>query len=354
MTPVFGCQIFLALFFIALVFRALSFRVLLFRLLFFPDRAFSGRVFRGCVSGAHGFGGGVCGGRAVLVAVLLSVPAGVVFPAGASGSAVGASLKLATWNMGWLTSRPAGDPGLPDGIYRRNDADIERLAAYADRLDADIIGFQEVDGAAIAARVFRAPRYRIIMSGDHVTQQTGVAIRGSLSVTVHPPVTALNVYPPSAPHPLRSGLDITVSDGTASLRLLVIHLKTGCYDNPWTERQHACPTLKSQFAVLDDWALERSDSGEAFAILGDFNRRMTPGDPFFLSLTRDTPLLLTTSGRASPCWGGEYFIDHILLGGPARDWLTAGSLRVMTYHDPGITPAQLSDHCPVSVRLALP
>ncbi|WP_260175897.1 endonuclease/exonuclease/phosphatase family protein [Acetobacter oeni] len=270
------------------------------------------------------------------------------------GAGFATSLKLATWNLGWLTSRAAGDPALPDGIYRRNDADIARLAAYADHLDADIIGFQEVDGAPIAARVFRPPGYRIIMSGDHVAQQVGVAIRGSLNVTQNPVLTALNVYPPDAPHALRSGLDITVSDGRASLRLLVVHLKTGCWENTWTERQHACPTLRSQFAVLDDWALERNDSGEAFAILGDFNRRMTAGDPYFLSLTRDTPMRLTTAGRASPCWGGEYFIDHILLGGQARDWLTADSLRVMTYRDPGVTPAQLSDHCAVSVRLAFP
>lgn len=293
-----------------------------------------------------GSAGGIFAGQFFCLTILLLA----CLPACASGS----SLKLATWNLGWLTSRPAGDSALPEGIYRRNEADIARLASYADHLDADVIGFQEVDGAPIAARIFRPPKYRIIMSGDHVVQQVGVAIRGSLSVTRNPDLTALNVYPPDAPHALRSGLDITISDGRASLRLLVVHLKTGCWDNPWAERQHACPTLRSQFSVLDNWALERNDSEEAFAILGDFNRRMTPADPFFLFLKQDAPLTLTTAGRASPCWGGEYFIDHIVLGGKARDWLRPDSLRVTTYHDPGVTPAQLSDHCPVSVRLAFP
>ena len=53
--------------------------------------------------------------------------------------------------------------------------------------------------------------------------------------------------------------------------------------------------------------------------------------------------------------GGETFIDHILLGGAARDWLVADSLRVLTYRETGGEWKQrLSDHCPVSVRLRLP
>lgn len=263
-------------------------------------------------------------------------------------------LKVASWNMGWLTSRPANDSTLPDGIYRRNRNDIARLAAYADRLDADVVALQEVDGEAIAAEVFRPPRYRILLTGDSVVQRVGVAIRATLHVERHEDVQALNVYPPTAPHALRSGLDISITDGKTSLRLLVVHLKTGCWDNPWSERQHSCPTLESQFAVLDDWMLERQDEGESFAVAGDFNRRMTPKDPFFLRLTQETPLRLTTAGKASPCWGGEYFIDHIVLGGAARNWLVPDSLRVMTYNGPADTPQALSDHCPVSVRLDMP
>ncbi|WP_368041049.1 endonuclease/exonuclease/phosphatase family protein [Acetobacter estunensis] len=263
-------------------------------------------------------------------------------------------LKLATWNLGWLTLRPAGDPALPDDIPRRSAVDLAHLRAYVTHLNADVIGFQEVDGEAAAARLFPSSTYRLLLTNDPVVQRVGIAIKSGLIITRHDDVTALNVYPPGAPHPLRSGLDVTISDGTASLRLLVVHLKTGCWDNPPTEHAHACPTLVSQFAALEDWILERQDEGEAFAIMGDFNRRLTPTDPFFLTLLHDGPLLLTTAGYASPCWDGEYFIDHILLGGPARSWLKNNSLRVMTYTGANDTPQTMSDHCPVSIHLDLP
>jgi len=62
-----------------------------------------------------------------------------------------------------------------------------------------------------------------------------------------------------------------------------------------------------------------------------------------------------TVGLASPCWGGNYFIDHIVLGDQARQWLHPDSLRVMTYreHDPTLQ-SRLSDHCPVSIGLDMP
>lgn len=293
-------------------------------------------------------GRGSCNGSAVLAA-LLSVC--LLAP---PDTARARHLRLTTWNISWLTLRDRNDPDIPDDIYRRDDADLDRLSQYADRLASDIIAFQEVDGTHAAQRVFRMPGYRLLITGDPVVQRVGLAVRDTLTIERHPDVQALNVYPPQAPHPLRSGLDVTVSDGVASLRLLVIHLKTGCWENPPSERQHACPTLVSQFAVLSDWILERQDEGEAFAVLGDFNRRMTPGDPFFQQLSSSGPLLLATAGKASPCWGGEYFIDHILLGGAARNWLSPDSLRVMTYRGAQDSPKSLSDHCPVSVTLSMP
>lgn len=269
--------------------------------------------------------------------------------------AVARPIKVSTWNLDWLTARPAGDPTLPPDLHHRSDGGLCQLAAYATRLNADIVGFQEVDSAALAARLFPPTRYRIVMTDDHVVQRVGLAVATGLTVTRHPDLSDLDVYPPDAPHRLRTGLDVTIDDGVGSLRILVVHLKAGCRGAALADRRPACRTLARQLIVLDDWIAQRQDEGVAFLVMGDFNRNLTSSDPFFQRLATDGPLTLTTAGRASPCWGGTYFIDHILLGNQARAWLRPGSLRVLTYdpQDPDQAP-DLSDHCPVSVGLEMP
>ncbi|WP_231948214.1 endonuclease/exonuclease/phosphatase family protein [Acetobacter senegalensis] len=270
----------------------------------------------------------------------------------ATPTAYARTLKIATWNMDWLVdeNQPPAQP-LPSDIPHRNAADFTALAGYARSLDADIIGVQEVDAIPSLSRVFPPGQYQLFLSGDHVTQHTGIAIRQGLTVTRNPDVTELDVSA-GAPHPLRSGLDLTVHEGSTSLRVLVVHLKTGCWDNPPEERKHACPVLFQQFSALKNWIAARQNAKDAFLIMGDFNRRLTPHDPLFLSLLQSGPLRLTTAGHASPCEGGTYFIDHILLGGPAMHWEEKNSLRVLVYQ--GTDQAILSDHCPVSLRLTIP
>nr|WP_182948779.1 endonuclease/exonuclease/phosphatase family protein [Gluconacetobacter takamatsuzukensis] len=265
------------------------------------------------------------------------------------------TIKVSTWNLDWLTARAAGDPALPPGLHLRSEDGLHQLATYATRLGADIVGFQEVDSPALAARLFPPARYQIVMSDDHVVQRVGLAVATGLTVTRHPDLSELDVYAPDAPHQLRVGLDVTIDDGTASLRILIVHLKAGCRNAALADRRPACRTLARQLTVLDDWIAQRQDEGVAFLVMGDFNRNLTPADPFFRQLETDGPLTLTTAGRASPCWGGTYFIDHILLGNQARTWLRPDSLRVLTYdtQDPALAP-DLSDHCPVSVGLEIP
>lgn len=262
------------------------------------------------------------------------------------------TLKLATWNLEWLTLRPEGDPSLPDDAKPKRLADIATLAGYASHLDADAVGIEEVDGPAIAARVFPPDRYRIEMTNDAVVQRVGLAIRNDFTVVRNPDLTGLDAAAPGAAHRLRSGLDVTIARDGHSLRILVVHLKTGCWDRPLQGRgPDACRLLKLQLAVLRDWIAARRDEGIGFVLMGDFNRDMPTHDMFLDGLQDAAPLLLATAGNANPCWGGEAFIDHILAGGPARQWMLPDSLRVLVYRetDPDMKQ-RLSDHCPVSVR----
>lgn len=278
-----------------------------------------------------------------------SRPQATALPASASSRP---PLKLATWNLEWLMDENGALAATaPPDRPHRTPADFEKLAAYAQHLNADLVGLQEVDSVSTAERLFPARTYQIFITRDALLQHPALALRKPLRAHQNPDVTDLDITPATAPHHLRSGLDITVETGTTPLRVLVVHLKTGCQDNPVSEQHHACPILLRQFAVLQNWISARAAAHEAFVIMGDFNRRLTEYDPFYLLLSHQAPLRLTTAGWSSPCAGGTYFIDHILLGGAALRWDEPNSLHVMTYRA-DTQPATLSDHCAVSVRLA--
>lgn len=266
-----------------------------------------------------------------------------------------APIKVATWNLDWLTARSHDVADLPDDVSVRAEGDFAMLRGYAQALDADIVGLQEVDGAGAAAKLFDPAAYQFAFIDEAVTQQVGIAVRRSITLTRNPDLTGLDTTP-EAKHRLRNGLDVTLGlpDGQR-LRVLVVHLKTGCWADALESRKRACQTLAEQVPVMADWVGHRQAEGAPYLVMGDFNRRMDlPGDPVLGALEAAAPLTLVTAGQASPCWGGEDFIDHLLLGGVARGWLQPGSLRVLTYQQTADYKDRLSDHCPVSVRLDPP
>lgn len=280
-----------------------------------------------------------------LLVLLLALPAGA------------GELKLATWNLDWLTLRPAGDPALPADVHARAPEDFAALRAAADRLAADVVALQEVDGPDPAARLFPPDRYALHFTGDDVIQRVGFAVRRGLRFEANPDLAAL--VPPG--ERLRSGADITLITPGGRLRLLAVHLKAGCREDPIASRRRpACPLLRFQLAALQGWIAQRAAEGVPFVILGDFNRWMEPPDTFWPALQQAAPMLRATAGFSSPCWGGGRFIDHLLAGGAARAWLEPASLHVLVYRDadPALTRYEdrdrLSDHCPVSALFRLP
>ena len=282
--------------------------------------------------------------RELLLAALLWAAIG----SGASG----VELKLSTWNLEWLTLLPAGDPALPADVRPKQPAERAMLRHYADLLAADVVAFQEVDGAAAAEEVFPPERYALHLTADHVVQRVGFAVRRGLAFTANPDLTTLD--PPGSW--LRSGADITLTWPGGRLRLLAVHLKQGCRQEKLTDdARRACPLLRGQLAALQGWVASRQAEGVPFVLVGDFNRWMDGGDAFWPALQRTGGLVRATEGRSSPCWGGGGFIDHIIAGGAARGWMRPETLRVLVYRETGEDwRERLSDHCPVSVRFELP
>lgn len=253
--------------------------------------------------------------------------------------------------MEWLSHRPLSDPSLPFDRPDRGPEDYRHIAITLEKLAPDIIALQEVDGADALAGLFKGGAYQFFMTPTPIAQRVVVAVRQGYDVTLNPALMALNVSP-KGHHPLREGLDLTITIGKQPLRILALHLKTGCWEQPLNQRLHACPLLYRQLSIIADWVAARQSEGVPFVLIGDFNRRFTDQDPAFKLLSRDAKLTLATQGLASPCHGGEYFIDHIILGASGRAAFSSHSLRVMTSaqkFDSGVT----SDHCPVSVEINL-
>jgi endonuclease/exonuclease/phosphatase family metal-dependent hydrolase len=269
-------------------------------------------------------------------------------------------IKLATWNIAWLTTKPAGHPDLPRDLTTRAEPDFVRLRAYAERLAADVIALQEVDGPLAAARVFDSTAYDFHFPAESDVQRSGFAWRKGLNVTRNPDLMALDLRP-TARRSLRRGADITLhGENGARLRLLSIHLDGGCSQGSVRQPNNSdCQSLGQQAHILADWIADRRRENIPFVILGDFNRRFSRDDDMLSILNAASSMRRATEGFSNPCWSrdgqGRAFIDHILLGLRASDWLIKDSFRVLSYteRDPALRDV-ISDHCPISVRLHLP
>ncbi len=269
-------------------------------------------------------------------------------------------IKLASWNIAWLTTKPSGHPDLPRDLTTRTEQDFARLRAYAERLAPDVVALQEVDGPLAAARVCDATAYDFHFPAENDVQRSGFAWRKGLQVTRNPDLMALDLRP-TARRSLRRGADITLHGANgARLRLLSIHLDGGCAQGSIRQPNSSdCQNLGQQAQILAEWITERRRENTPFVILGDFNRRFSREDDMLPLLNAASPMRRATEGFSNPYWSragqGRSFIDHILLGLRAADWLVKDSFRVFSYNerDPAMRDV-ISDHCPISVRLHLP
>ena len=151
----------------------------------------------------------------------------------------------------------------------------------------------------------------------------------------------------------RWGTDIAVTEGGRELRLLSVHLKSGCWGSEQDRdrgREETCAVLRDQVSRLMDWADAQRAGGVAFVILGDFNRRLAvPGNWAWQMLSPPSaPLHLPTLSLMSGCDPRfKEFIDHLAVGGGAAEMLAPGSIREMPRH------GRHHDHCALSAEFSL-
>ena len=221
-------------------------------------------------------------------------------------------LRIAAWNLEHLAEADDG------GCVGRSASDYVTLAGGIAQLGADIVAFQEVENVAAAHRVFPERDWRVEVSrrpppdrsracwdrpeSDLGHLATGFAIRRGIEYRRNGDLKALGNNIATQ----RWGVDITVTAEGQDMRLLSVHLASGC----WGEQQDAdkdrrktCSTLRAQMTQLGNWADERREEGMPFVILGDFNRRLTLPDDWAWHLLSppSAPLSLPTEGVPFRC-----------------------------------------------------
>lgn len=290
-------------------------------------------------------------------------------------------LTLATWNLEWMMTPAVFDALAPDCFGRDarpgggeraipcdlvpkkrwSEADLARLAAFAATVSADVVALQEVDGEGVAREIF--PGHDFCFTKRRQVQNVGFAIRKGLAHRCNRDYRALGL----PGNDVRWGADVTIEPGTPrEMRLLAVHLKASCNRDPLTNGRDDCRMLQRQVPVLEAWIDRRARAGEAFGVIGDFNRRfdrerasardaqgaivalwpeIDDGEP------AGADLVNPGAGHGAVGCGnghGERMpIDYLILGERLAGRLVPGSFRVWDYPQGGRWP----DHCVISIRL---
>jgi len=346
-------------------------------------------------------------------------------------AAQAADVTLANWNIQTLTYPADPKTVFPDD-YRRTQSDYEDLIRWRDRTGAAVFLLQEVTSPAAIDAIFpAADGWTHCISGQYAAaeglppgslctrpgqaahkpmgegraQYTAVAIRPGAAVTLGTvsDYADLNVrsLDDGVERDLRWGLDVSLTAGGETLRVLVVHMKSGCFDdfirrNLWETApqppavRHACDTLGRQLYPLRAWVEARETAGENWMLAGDFNRRLDAGaGPFQDEVWRalsgfakardgtdldaqraDIPLFRSPYKEASACWqefrnaepatladADDYNmlpIEFFIFGQKAKMHVLPASGAHVSW--PNGTPAdkkRLSDHCPLTLKVRL-
>lgn len=287
-----------------------------------------------------------------------------------------AELTIATWNLEWFMTpgtlrelTPTCTPpdaerdgtrrSIPCDVahrHRRSNEDIAAMRQHAAGMGADVIALQEVDGPEAARLVF--PDYEFCFSRRVAVQNNGFAIRRGL-----PHACGADVEDLSLGEDVRRGVELALyPDTPREMRLLSVHLKSGCARDALDSQRPACGDLARQVPALERWIDRQAGLGRPFAVLGDFNRdlrREPPGPSVWADLDDHDPagadLVNTAEGQTFenclPSQTFSGFIDYVILDARMARGLVEGSFGRALYRPRDAARRKMSDHCPVFIRL---
>lgn len=268
-------------------------------------------------------------------------------------------IRIATWNLEHLAEKNGA------GCRAREAKDYALLRSYVAELDADVIAFQEVENRPAAERIFDPSEYVIEISGRRAGENSpcyqhsgrrqtpikvGFAIRKEIAYERNADLTELA-------NGRRHGVDITLYADQSALRLMTVHLASGCYSNT-QDQQHDkdCNVLNQQIPFVEQWLDTQTREDLPAMALGDFNRRLTmPHDRVWADWNdaQPAPYALITAGYVQNCNGpydGAPHIDHLITNHFALGMLRSRLMSLQFSEDNASIP---SDHCPLTVDLEI-
>lgn len=274
------------------------------------------------------------------------------------GSALAQEINIASWNMNWLTMDA-------NEFNQRRDVDIRTLRGYAANVNADVIALQEVESPAAAFRVF-GPSYTYFFAGEPGNpRRAAILVRESSTLRVE---DSNRYFPLNTTGNITDGVDITLSNGDAKLRLLNVDLYEGCpNENLEVDETMACVNLSDQVNALANYVGDRSQERIPFMLLGDFGRylsretqRSIPADMINQLNDRVPPhrgqLQLVNTGTPE-CWSGrqEDFVDYLIADTRATAMLVPNTFYEIAYSERNFdrNHINLSEHCPIGARFIL-
>jgi endonuclease/exonuclease/phosphatase family metal-dependent hydrolase len=152
-----------------------------------------------------------------------------------------------------------------------------------DQIQADVIAFQEVSGAA-AIRELLGGGYEVCSYEGHKVQRLAIAWKKSLGAGSCSVDWPLSLPERALRDQVRPGLTLALTVKGQRLKVLTVHLKSSCV-SPIDERaaegrgqldgtEPNCQSLQQQVAPLEAWVDREAADGSALVLLGDFNRNL--------------------------------------------------------------------------------
>lgn len=294
---------------------------------------------------------------------------------------------LASWNIQTLATEGRK---VFDNSAAREGLDYADLQVVRDSIDADVYVLQEITSPAALALVFPLDEYVLCFTGQWtadaegmgpaydfdaveasdvgpkcwteegtdlpdtevtpdlapnqadplLAQYVAIAVRrdAGIAVTEITDIARLGVSQNDSDgaggftvRTTRWGLDALLSREGETLRLLNVHMKSGCFDgflredlwnaaaDIWTpamRRDHPCEVYARQLISLRRWLSARIADEQPFAIVGDFNRRLD----LELLDARMPDLWPIITGVETAATGDEIALTHI----PRGETIAAG------------------------------